>query len=77
MTDEKRNYLTADDLARRARLQAAIDRKDAKRGRPLTEQEKYANLIEAMTRCDSCEGRIAMWTRFCPHCGYDLLGDET
>lgn len=40
-------YITADDLARRARLQAAIDKRDAERGRPLTDRERIQNLLQS------------------------------
>ena len=64
--------LTADDLARRARLQEVIDRQDAERGVPLTEQEKMLNLLAALHRCDRCEKSIELKWRFCAWCGYDL-----
>ncbi len=53
--------LTADDLARRARLQEFIDRQDAARGRPLTEREKLDNLYRALAEHDSdCLSRKGM-----------------
>lgn len=66
-------YLTADDLERRARLQALIDRKNAERGRPLTEAEKAANLTRAMTHCWTCDGYVGWTAEKCQHCGQVLM----
>lgn len=66
-------YLTVEDLARRTRLQALIDRKDAERGRPLTESEKAANLERAMTNCWGCDGFVGRTAEKCPHCGKELV----
>ena len=65
--------LTVDDLARRARLQVLIDRKDAERGRPLTDVEKMANLTRAMTHCWGCDAYIGWYSETCEHCGKELM----
>lgn len=65
--------LTIDDLQRRARLQGLIDRKDAERGRPLTEAEKLANLTRAMTHCWTCDGFVGWEAEKCEHCGQELV----
>lgn len=50
--------LTADDLARRNRLQRAIDLCDAERGRPLTALEQLCNLVSGLSECDTdCASR--------------------
>lgn len=49
---------------------------DALRGRPLTAQEKLANLMEAMKRCDQCDNGIEPDWHYCAWCGWDLIGDE-
>lgn len=46
------------------------------RGRPLTEEEQALNFVEWLTHCDECENEIHPSVRICPHCGYDLHGDE-
>jgi hypothetical protein len=66
-------YLTVEDLERRARLQALIDRKDAERGRPLTDQEKMQNLTRAMTHCWGCDGYVGWHAEKCCHCGKELV----
>lgn len=65
--------LTVEDLERRARLQALIDRKDAERGRPLTDAEKEANLRRAMTNCWTCDGHVGWTAEKCQHCGQVLM----
>jgi len=64
--------LTADDLARRAKLQEMIDRKDAARGRPLTDAERRANLERFLTHCWTCNGYVGDAEK-CPHCGQELV----
>ena len=66
-------HLTVDDLARRARLQAFIDRKDAERGRPLTEAEQAANLWWHQTHCFKCQGEVSWDAEKCKHCGEELV----
>jgi hypothetical protein len=69
----KPSYLTVTDLDRRAKLQALIDRKDAERGRPLTDAEKMANMERAMTHCWTCDGYVGWSAEKCEHCGRALV----
>lgn len=66
-------HITIQDLERRANLQRLIDRKDAARGRPLTDAEKAANLMRAMTHCWECEGYVGWSAETCSHCGKQLV----
>lgn len=66
-------FITIDDLARRAKLQELIDKKDAERGRPLTDAEKNANLTRAMTHCWGCDGFVGWTAEVCGHCGKSLV----
>lgn len=54
-------------------LQAKIDKQDAARGRPLTDEERLANLADALSRCDSCEKKVEPDWLYCAWCGYNLM----
>lgn len=65
-------FITEHHLKIRARMQEAIDRKDAERGRSLTATEQLANLRHAMTHCDCCDADLGEPVAcFCPKCGYE------
>lgn len=67
------SFITADDLKRRAQLQATIDKMDNERGRPLTVSERLANLRNALNHCFTCDAPVEPHTEQCPHCGQLLM----
>lgn len=55
-----------------SRIRDKIAEMNEKRGRPLTNLERFNNLKTALLRCDQCDNAIELIWIYCPWCGWQL-----